>query len=198
MGLSCSCNFGEVDETCSWYWEADSGLRRGSETKCCECNAPLLDVDRYETPLLIIFAEQTFAGFITQRFMEEHEEKEYEIEEHDGCAPYGLPVPIDIDDPELELFEEQAQDFIEDFIDAFCEETGWHMGEYYRFEKSGTVYLRCERCAGVAKAIGDVGYCSPIMEELVETHTEYTEIENGCRPVVWVADENGVLNPKLK
>ena len=55
-------------------------------------------------------------------------------------------------------------------------------------------WYRCDRCAGLAEAIEDLGYCMVIPGELIEDHLEFID-EHGHALRKWVPDAAGVLNP---
>jgi len=201
--LTCTCSddLDWIDEKTPGYWDNVSGISPREGQKCCECNAPLPIVERLETPLLIIYSEGKYEGVAEYEFMTDKQAAELGIDLKDCDFPYGLDVPIDFNDDDFEKVNSYmngytADQFVIDYMDAVSEDTGWCFGEYERWERMTGYDLRCHRCQGIADAIADAGYCEPAVWNLIEDHKEYTRTENGCTPVEWLKDDNGVLQPR--
>jgi hypothetical protein len=63
-----------------------------------------------------------------------------------------------------------------------------------RFERWVHTHFRCERCTDIAEAIQSLGYCEILPGDLIDSYSEYLEL-NDLKPVKWVVDYDGVLHP---
>lgn len=132
---------------------------------CCECAAPL---PAGEKAPCIVSSEV------------------YEPDEPEPRDPYEAENDETVSDDEL------AE--IERLHDAWRERTGWD-GDTERHERVRSTDYRCERCADLAEAIEDLGYCMIAPGDLADCHTDYVA-ESGGHEVMWKPDAAGVWQPR--
>ncbi|MCP5016258.1 MAG: hypothetical protein GY938_13445 [Ketobacter sp.] len=200
MGFSCECDYDGDTSEWEWYWNFGGQRKSEHEQACCECNASLPDLEVMETPDLIIYSEAKYQAFVMNKFMTDKEAEKLGIE-YDGFDPYyGLPLPIDPNDEIWEGNCDDLEEFIDDYIEAFSAETGWHIDEYERWERVSEIMLRCDRCDGLATAYtgttkeGGLGYCDPGPGNLIDAHIGM--VSTSKQRIRWLPDKNGVLNPR--
>ncbi len=166
MGLTCECFCSDFDkgDYDSW-WEPGCASVPPSGMKCCECGAPLP-------------AEECACI------------RNYEVYEPDGtdAAPRH---PWSAEGDESVTSAEFLA--IEAAWDEWAARTGWE-DEYDRYERETGADYRCDRCAGLAASIEDLGYCLIRSGELIECHGDFIH-EHGYAPRLWRAGADGIFNP---
>lgn len=164
--MGLSCECSDFDKSEYDHWWEPGGKRAPPTGQtCCECHAPL---PVGETAPCIVSSEV------------------YEPEEPAPRDPVDVDADEEMSDEEFKALERRHEDY--------QDRHGWD-GDTERYERVRSIGYRCERCADLAEAIEDLGYCMIAPGELAECHEEYVA-ESGGHEVIWKPDHGGVFHPR--
>lgn len=116
--------------------------------------------------------------------------------------PCDVIVHMEVFEPEdeprapwdVDANEDVDIDEIEKTFDAYRDRNGWD-DDCERYERVRSRDYRCERCAGLATSIEDLGYCMIPPGDLAEAHCDYVE-QSGLPEIIWTRRADGVFHPR--